>query len=146
MKPHELPKIKKAKKRLARGNAGKGGTTAGRGTKGQRARTSKGNIPFGFEGGQTPLKARLPQKKGFFPYLRKEFQIVNLSQISPKFKKGDKIDKEKLLKTGLIKSLKMPVKILAGGEIDKNLEIKADAFSASAIEKIEKADGKVIRK
>ena len=144
MKPHQLPKMTKNKKRIARGNAGSGGTTAGRGTKGQRSRTSRGHIPLGFEGGQTALKARLPKKKGFFPYLRKEYQVVNVDQLSTKFKDDDKIDLQKLLLNKLIKNLKSPVKILGDGEISKKLEITANAFSASAINKIKKAGGKII--
>jgi large subunit ribosomal protein L15 len=146
MNIYQLPKITKKKKRLARGNAGHGGTTAGRGTKGQRSRTSRGNIPSGFEGGQTALKARLPKKRGFFPYLRKKYQVVNIDQISAKFKDGDKIDKKELFKVHLIKNPKSLVKVLGDGQINKNIEISADAFSKSAKMKIEKNGGKVILK
>jgi len=142
MKPHQLKINKKSKKRAGRGNSGFRGTTAGRGTKGQKSRTKKGNIPFGFEGGQTSLKMRLPKKRGFKNIFRKEFQVVNLSQISSKFKNNDKINKKKLFSKKLIKKENAPVKILGGGEINKKIEIEADAYSVSAIKKIEKAGGK----
>lgn len=144
MKPHQLSKISGKKKRLGRGNSGKGGTTAGRGTKGQRSRTSRGNIPSSFEGGQTALKARLPKKRGFHPHVRVEFQVINLRNITAKFKENDLVDKEKLLKANLIKDIKRPVKVLGDGEIDKKMEIKANSFSASAKTKIEKAGGKAV--
>lgn len=146
MKPHQIKTNRKSKKRIARGNAGHGGTTAGRGTKGQGSRTSRGNLPREFEGGQTPLKMRLPKKRGFTNILRKEYQLVNVCQLSDKFKNNDKIDKDKLSVANLIKNKKGLVKILAGGEINKKIEISVDAFSSSAIKKIEKAGGKAITK
>lgn len=146
MKSHQLPKLNKKAKRLGRGNASGLGTTSGRGTKGQRSRTSRGNIPRGFEGGQTALKARLPKKRGFRNFKRVEYQIVNLDSISKKFKTGAKVDKKSLLANNLIKNLSQPVKILGKGDIDKKIEVSADAFSASAKDKITKAGGKTIFK
>lgn len=144
MKIHDLRISKKSKKRAGRGNAGFRGTTAGRGTKGQRSRTKRGNIPVGFEGGQTALKMRLPKSRGFRNISRKEFAIVNVSQLSDKFENNDKVNKKKLFSANLIKKENAPVKILAGGEINKKIEIEADAYSASAIKKIEKAGGKAV--
>lgn len=144
MKPQELKINKKKKIRSSRGNAGRRGGTSGRGTKGQRSRTSRGNIPLAFEGGQTALKMRLPKKRGFRNILRKEYQVVNVGDISAKFKAGDKVNRENLLAANLIKKKNAPLKILGNGEINKKLEITADGFSSSAAKKIEKAGGKVI--
>lgn len=143
MKAHQVVSIKeKEKRRIARGNAAGRGTTAGRGTKGQRSRTKRGNIPTGFEGGQMPIKMRIPKKKGFRSFKRKEFQVVNVGQLSDKFKDGDKIDQKKLLSSNLIKDIKKPVKILGDGKITKNLEVIANSFSKNAIKKIKAANGK----
>ena len=134
--------IKKTK-RIGRGNASGQGRTAGKGHKGYQSRSGTKNR-FHFEGGQTPLMRRLP-KRGFSNYgFRKEIQIVNLSKL---VSLGvDKIDNNILFNKGIINSLDIPVKILGNGELDKPIEIVADMFSKSSIEKLEKVGGKAIYK
>jgi len=131
------PGAKKKAKRVGRGD-----TTAGKGTKGQKAR-SGGAKPRWFEGGQMPLYRRLP-KRGFKNPFRKEYQVVNLDRLNALFDKGAEVDREALRAKGLIKKADKPVKILARGEINKPLTVKVDAVSASAKEKIEAAGGKVL--
>ena len=128
-------------KRIGRGNASGWGRTAGRGMNGYKSRSgSKSKLHF--EGGQTPLSRRLP-KRGFsnYPFM-KEFQIVNLEQLSNL--ELDKIDFDILYSNGLINKKNLPVKILGNGDLKAEIEITADAFSQSAISKIEKSGGKVI--
>lgn len=139
LKPKTKPK---KKKRIARGESGKGGKTAGRGHKGQKSR-SGGNIHPLFEGGQIPLYQRLPKRKGFVNIFKKEWQIINLEKLN-KFPEGTKITPEVLEKEGFIKKSENLIKILGNGNIDKKIEIIADSFSKSAKEKIEKAGGKAI--
>ncbi|MCD6087686.1 MAG: 50S ribosomal protein L15 [Candidatus Hydrothermae bacterium] len=131
------PGAKKKAKRVGRGD-----TTAGKGTKGQKAR-SGGAKPRWFEGGQMPLYRRLP-KRGFKNPFRKEYQVVNLDRLNALFDEGAEVDREALRVKGLIKKADKPVKILARGEINKPLTVKVDAVSASAKEKIEAAGGKVL--
>ena len=131
------PGAKKKAKRVGRGD-----TTAGKGTKGQKAR-SGGAKPRWFEGGQMPLYRRLP-KRGFKNPFRKEYQVVNLDRLNALFDEGAEVDREALRAKGLIKKADKPVKILARGEISKPLTVKVDAVSASAKEKIEAAGGKVL--
>ena len=131
------PGAKKKAKRVGRGD-----TTAGKGTKGQKAR-SGGAKPRWFEGGQMPLYRRLP-KRGFKNPFRKEYQVVNLDRLNALFDEGAEVDREALRAKGLIKKADKPVKILARGEINKPLTVKVDAVSASAKEKIEAAGGKVL--
>lgn len=127
-------------KRVGRGQGSGQGTTAGRGTKGQSSRS--GGRPFrGFEGGQMPIQRRLP-KFGFHNHFRKEFAIVNVSQLA-RFDEGAVVDIELLIGSGLVKKLRSGIKILGQGEITKALTVKANGFSSSAREKIEKAGGKV---
>ncbi|MEW6103044.1 MAG: 50S ribosomal protein L15 [bacterium] len=130
----------KKRKRLGRGEASGHGGTSTKGTKGQLAR--KGGKQPGFEGGQTPLKMRLP-KRGFYNPFRKEYQIVNIQSLS-RFPENTEITKELLYKENLIKDVKKPVKILASGEISIPLTINVDAISKSAASKIEASGGKVI--
>ncbi|MEW6482272.1 MAG: 50S ribosomal protein L15 [bacterium] len=130
----------KKRKRLGRGEASGHGGTSTKGTKGQLAR--KGGKQPGFEGGQTPLKMRLP-KRGFHNPNRREYQIVKLSSLN-KFPENTEITKEVLFKENLIKDIKKPVKILSEGEINIPLSIKVDAISTSALSKIEKSGGKVL--
>tara|TARA_B100001123_G_C15018293_1_gene910469 strand:+ start:343 stop:783 length:441 start_codon:yes stop_codon:yes gene_type:complete len=128
-------------KRIGRGNASGWGRTAGRGMNGYKSRSgSKAKLHF--EGGQTPLSRRLP-KRGFsnYPFMKK-FQIVNLEQLSNL--DLNKIDFEILYSNGIINKKNLPVKILGNGELKAGIEITADAFSQSAISKIEKSGGKVI--
>lgn len=130
----------KRKKKLGRGDSSGHGGTSTKGTKGQLAR--KGGKQPGFEGGQTPLKMRLP-KRGFHNPFRVSYQIVNLLSLN-KFPENTEITKELLLKANLIKDVKKPVKILARGEINIPFTINTDAISKSAKEKIEKAGGRII--
>ena len=131
----------KNKKRIGRGQGSGTGRTAGKGNKGYGSRSgSKAKIHY--EGGQTPLMRRLP-KRGFSNYpFKKEIQIINLNKIDSLGL--DKIDINTLIAKGLIKKAHLPVKILGLGDISKPIEISADLFSLSAVEKIEKAGGKVI--
>lgn len=128
-------------KRIGRGNASGQGRTAGKGHNGYQARSGTKNR-FHFEGGQTPLMRRLP-KRGFSNYgFRKEIQIINLDRLSNL--SIDKIDAKILYNEGIINKVDVPIKILGGGNISQPLEVIADMFSRSAIEKIEKAGGKAI--
>tara|TARA_B100000315_G_scaffold145762_1_gene134642 strand:- start:743 stop:1183 length:441 start_codon:yes stop_codon:yes gene_type:complete len=130
-------------KRIGRGNGSGQGGTAGKGHKGYQSRSGTKNR-FHFEGGQTPLMRRLP-KRGFSNYgFRKEIQIVNLDKIVSL--ELEKVDTEILYEKGIINTTNIPVKILGNGEISKPIEIQADTFSKSAIEKLEKAGGKAIFK
>ena len=130
-------------KRIGRGNGSGQGRTAGKGHKGYQSRSGTKNR-FHFEGGQTPLMRRLP-KRGFSNYgFRKEVQIVNLERIVSLNVK--KIDVDILFKRGVIKKTDIPVKILGNGDIKSPLEITADMFSKTAVEKLEKAGGKAIFK
>ena len=130
-------------KRIGRGNGSGQGRTAGKGHKGYQSRSGTKNR-FHFEGGQTPLMRRLP-KRGFSNYgFRKEVQIVNLEKIVSL--KIEKVDANILHDKGVIKKIDVPVKILGNGDVKNPVEITADMFSKSAIEKIEKAGGKAIYK
>ena len=131
---------KNNRKRIGRGSGSGFGGTSGKGHKGQNAR-SGGGVPAGFEGGQMPLKRRIP-KFGFHNIFRKEFAIVNVGSLNI-FNDGDVVDPEILRNKGLIKNFKDGIKILGNGELSKKITIKANKFSSSAIEKIEKAGGKV---
>ena len=126
-------------KRKGRGHATGNGKTAGRGHKGQKAR-SGGGVRIGFEGGQMPLARRIP-KRGFNNIFAKPLEIVNLSALD-KFEDGAVIDAEALLGAGIISKCKYGVKILGNGEITKKFDVKAAAFSETAKQKIEAAGGK----
>ena len=130
-------------KRIGRGNGSGQGRTAGKGHKGYQSRSGTKNR-FHFEGGQTPLMRRLP-KRGFSNYgFRKEVQIVNLQRVASL--EIDKVDAAILHEKGVIKKMDVPVKILGNGDLNNPIEITADMFSQSAIEKLEKAGGKAIYK
>jgi large subunit ribosomal protein L15 len=131
---------KKKRKRVGRGDGSGHGTYSGRGCKGQKSRTGCDMRP-GFEGGQLPLIKRLPQKRGFFNVFRTEYSLVNVGKLGI-FESGSEVTPEKLLATGIVKSLQRPIKILASGEISHPLVIKANKFSAAAKAKIEAAGGK----
>ena len=138
---HDLkpaPGSKKAKKRVGRGIGGKGGKTAGRGSKGQGAR---GQVPAGFEGGQTPLHRRTPKAKGFKNTFRVEYHVVNLDSLEA-FPSGAEIDADALRARGLVAKRGL-VKILGRGELTKALTVRAHAFSQGAISAIEGAGGRV---
>lgn len=143
MKLNELspPKgARKAVKRLGRGPGSGHGKTAGRGTKGQKAR-SGGNIRPGYEGGQMPLQRRLP-KRGFTNIFRKEFTIVNIRDLG-RFQKGSVVDKAALTASGLVRQNSDGVKLLGQGTIDYPLVLKVDRCSGSARTKIEAVGGRV---
>ena len=127
-------------KRLGQGPGSGKGKTAGKGHKGDKARTGGGVRP-GFEGGQMPLTRRTP-KRGFNNYrFAKVFQPVNLDTLERKFEAGAEIDSEALYNARVIRKKDIPVKILADGELTKAFKIKAGAFSAEAVKKIEAAGG-----
>lgn len=143
MKLHELspaPGSVRDVKRIGRGHGSGNGKTAGKGHKGQKAR-SGGSIRPGFEGGQMPLQRRIP-KRGFNNIFAKQYVIVNVSDLDAKFEAGAVVDTNALMEAGLVKKPMDGVKILGNGEVTKNFTVKAAAFSKSAIEKIEKAGGK----
>ncbi len=143
MKLYELkpaPGSKKGRRRVGRGQASGWGKTSGRGHDGQNAR-SGGGVRIGFEGGQLPIYRRLP-KRGFSNYrFATRYTIVNLSQLENL--EENVITPELLLEMGVIKKLQDGLKVLGEGELSRALEVKAHKFSASAVEKIEKAGGKV---
>jgi len=129
----------KRKTRVGRGQASGLGKTAGRGGKGQKART--GNMHFeGFEGGQSPLQRRLP-KRGFTNIHREPFAVVNLLALEA-FPAGTVLDPAALLAAGLVKDAKLKVKVLGDGELTNAITVHAHKFSASAKAKIEAAGGK----
>ena len=141
MKLHHLrpaPGAKTAKTRVGRGEASKG-KTAGRGTKGTKARNQ---VPVGFEGGQMPIHMRLPKLKGFKNPFKVEFQVVNLDRINELFPEGGDVTVESLVAKGAVRK-GHPVKVLGQGDLSVKVAITADAFSGSAKEKIEAAGGTV---
>ncbi|MDQ0360046.1 50S ribosomal protein L15 [Breznakia pachnodae] len=142
MKLHEMKYnegARKSRKRLGRGHGSGTGKTAGKGHKGQNAR-SGGGVRLGFEGGQTPLARRLP-KRGFTNFTRKEYAIVNVESLN-KFDNGVEVTPELLIETGLVGKELSGIKILGQGELEKKLTVKANKFSKSAAAVIEKAGGK----
>ena len=142
MKLHELSPVAgstKESKRKGRRHGSGNGKTAGKGHKGQKARSGGGVRP-GFEGGQTALARRIP-KRGFNNIFATEYAIVNVSDLE-RFVDGTVVDTELLKASGLIKKELDGVKILGNGDLTKNLTVKAAKFSAAAKEKIEKAGGK----
>jgi large subunit ribosomal protein L15 len=170
MKLHDLhpaPGSRTRRTRVGRGIAAGGGKTAGRGTKGQKARAG-GSIPPWFEGGQTPLHQRIPKLRGFRNPFKIEFEVVNLGRIAAlvelgAFEPGEQpgagktgatktgsstsapitVNQEILRAVGLVRTLDKPLKILGQGEVDRPLFVVADAFSRSAVTKIEAAGGTV---
>ncbi|AFI26675.1 50S ribosomal protein L15 [Bacillus sp. A053] len=141
MKLHELKPSegsRKTRNRVGRGIGSGNGKTAGKGHKGQNARSGGGVRP-GFEGGQMPLFQRLP-KRGFTNINRKEYTVVNLDKLNG-FAEGTEVTPELLLETGVISKLNAGVKILGNGKLEKKLTVKANKFSASAKEAVEAAGG-----
>jgi large subunit ribosomal protein L15 len=124
---------------VGRGISAGQGKTAGRGTKGQGARTGAGIKPY-FEGGQLPLVRRLPHTRGFTNINRVEYAPVNLDALNAKFDAGSQVTPEELFARGLVNT-SAPIKILGRGELTKSLTVKAHAFSDSAKEKIAAAGG-----
>ncbi|HEU0235929.1 MAG TPA: 50S ribosomal protein L15 [Candidatus Limnocylindrales bacterium] len=163
MKLHDLRPAEGAhrpRKRVGRGIAAGGGKTAGRGTKGQKARAG-GSIPPWFEGGQTPLHMRIPKLRGFKNRFKIDYEVVNVGAIAQlveagAFEPGDPpgtksrgkpapitVNQEILRATGLVRTLDKPLKILGAGELSTSLFVVADAFSRTAVAKIEAAGGSV---
>jgi large subunit ribosomal protein L15 len=139
VKIHELkpaPGSRRPKQRVGRGIGGKGGKTAGRGSKGQGARDT---VPAGFEGGQTPLHRRTPKAKGFKNPFRIEYHVVNLETLDA-FDSGAEVSPDTLRGRGLVAKQGL-VKVLARGELTKPLTVKAHGFSAAAVRAIEAAGG-----
>ena len=144
MKLHDLkpmPGANRKRVRKGRGIAAGQGKTAGRGTKGQRARAGRG-ISLYFEGGQLPLSRRLPQLPGFHNKFRQEYEEVNLDTLDQTFESGAQVTIAALIEQGLVKKGHR-VKVLGRGEITKALTVSAHAFSASASEKIRAAGGQI---
>ncbi len=142
MKLHELAPAEGAVTsawRKGRGTGSGNGKTAGKGHKGQNARSGGGVRP-GFEGGQNPLYRRLP-KRGFKNRFAKVYSIINVSDLE-KYNDGDVIDINTLLSEGVIRKVNDGLKVLGDGEISKKITVKASVFSATAKEKIEAAGGK----
>ena len=142
MKMHELaPAIGSTKeaKRIGRGHGSGNGKTPGKGHKGQKARAGHGMRP-GFEGGQMPLQRRVP-KRGFNNIFAKEWLAINVAALEV-FEDGTVVDAAALAQKGIIKKANLPVKVLGNGKLTKKLEVKLNAFSASAAEKITAAGGK----
>jgi len=132
---------KKRRKRVGRGDGSGHGTYSGRGCKGQKSRSGF-KMSRGFEGGQLPLIRRLPRKRGFTNIFRTEYSIVNIGELSI-FEAGSEVTPERLVMTGVVKSLRHPIKVLAEGDINHPLVVKANRFSAAAKAKIEAAGGEV---
>lgn len=143
MKLHELSPAfgaTKEVKRIGRGHGSGHGKTAGKGHKGQWARSGGGVRP-GFEGGQTALARRMP-KRGFNNIFATEYATVNVSDLEARFESGAEIDAAALVECGLIKKTLDGIKVLGNGELTKSFTVKAAKFTATASEKIEKAGGK----
>lgn len=131
---------RKERKRIGRGHGSGNGKTAGKGHKGQKAR-SGGGVALGFEGGQTPLYKRIP-KRGFTNFTRKEYAIINVEDLNV-FENGVEVTPELLIETGLVKKELSGVKVLGNGTLEKKLTVKCHKASKSAVAAIEKAGGKV---
>jgi len=144
MLPNDLRPPRGAKhkrKRVGRGNASGHGTYSGRGLKGQKSR-SGAKLHIGFEGGQLPLIQRLSRKRGFTNIFRVDYAEVNLSSLGSRFPAGSEVTPEALIRAGVLKNLKKPVKVLGQGDLEGALTVRAHKFSAAARQKIEAAGGK----
>ena len=130
----------KHKKRVGRGQGSGSGKTCGRGHKGQNSR-SGGKTPVGFEGGQMPLKRRLP-KRGFTNIFKKRYALINVGDLC-RFENGSVVDIEALIKSGLVKKLYDGIKVLGNGEIDRPITLKVHKWTKSASAKIAAAGGKI---
>lgn len=143
MKLHELQPAegsRKVRNRVGRGSSSGNGKTAGRGHKGQKAR-SGGGVRLGFEGGQQPLFRRIP-KRGFSNINRKEYAVVNLDTLN-RFEEGTEVTPALLVESGVVRNEKSGIKVLAKGAVEKKLTVKAHKFSEAAKEAIEAAGGTV---
>lgn len=142
MKQHELapsPGARHKRKRIGRGLGSGHGRTAGKGSKGQKARSGC-SIRLGFEGGQNPLIKRLPEKRGFTNIFRVEYDTINITLLN-RFEADSEVTPQQFVEKGLVKSLKKPIKILGDGELSKPLTVSAHKFSQTARSKIEAAGG-----
>lgn len=147
MKLHDLKPDKGSKRkrtRVGRGIAAGKGKTAGRGHKGQGARSGGGKGPY-FEGGQLPLVRRLPFKRGFTNIFGIRYQEVNVDMLEARFEEGAVVNGASLAGVGLVRDAGKPIKVLGRGDLGKKLDVHANKFSKSAVEKIEKAGGSVNR-
>jgi large subunit ribosomal protein L15 len=143
LKVHHLkpaPGSHTKKTRVGRGEGSKG-KTAGRGTKGTKARYQ---VPAAFEGGQMPIHMRLPKLKGFKNRFRVEYQVVNVAQLEKLFPKGGAIGVDELVSAGAVRKGE-PVKVLGNGDLSVKLDVTANAFSESAREKIAAAGGSITK-
>jgi large subunit ribosomal protein L15 len=141
MKLHHLkpaPGSKQSRIRVGRGEGGRRGKTAGRGTKGSKAR---GTIPAWFEGGQMPIYRRLPKIKGFRNPNKEYFALVNVERLE-EFRQGSSVGPDELRAKGLVKK-RGRIKVLGEGDLSKQLTVRAHAFSVGAVEKIQAAGGTV---
>lgn len=142
VKQHDLspaPGSKGSRKRVGRGSGSGHGNYSGKGMKGQKSRSGGGVKPY-FEGGQLPLVKRLPTKRGFTNIFRTEYVVVNVGSLNV-FEPGSSVDREMLVRAGVIKKTASPIKLLGTGTIDRALTVRVDKYSASAKEKIVAAGG-----
>ncbi len=147
MKLHDLKPDKGSKRkrtRVGRGIAAGKGKTAGRGHKGQGARSGGGKGPY-FEGGQLPLVRRLPFKRGFTNIFAIHYQEVNVDTLEARFDEGALVDGAALAAVGLVRDAGEPIKVLGRGDLSKKLDVHANKFTKSAAAKIEQAGGSVNR-
>ncbi|VEI12831.1 50S ribosomal protein L15 [Trueperella bialowiezensis] len=145
IKLHDLrpaPGSNRPRKRVGRGEGGKGGKTAGRGTKGTRARNT---VRPGFEGGQMPLHMRLPKLRGFKNPAKVYYQVVNLDALGELFPEGGDVTVADLVAKGAVRKNR-PVKVLGSGEINVKVNVTVDAWSSSAQQKIEAAGGSLTKR
>ena len=145
MRLHDLkpdPGSKRRRKRVGRGIAAGQGKTAGRGHKGQGARSGGGKGPY-FEGGQLPLVRRLPFKRGFTNIFAIRYQEVNVDMLEARFEDGAVVNGASLAAAGLVRKADEPIKVLGRGDLSKKLEVHANKFTKSAAAKIEQAGGSV---
>ena len=137
------PGARRNRKRVGRGNASGNGTYAGRGMKGQKARAG-GGVRRGFEGGQLPVIRRLPSQRGFTNIFKKEYAVVNLDSIVAKLPEESEVTPELLKEARLIRGMRLPVKVLGRGDMDKAVTVLAHKFSDEARRKIEAAGGQAV--
>ena len=134
----------KKPKRVGRGSSSGLGTTAGKGNKGQQSRSGKTGPYVGFEGGQMPLYRRLARRGFSNAVFRTEYTVFNLDVLEAKYADGETVDRESLVKKGLLGKASASIKVLGNGELTKKLTVAVDKVSASAKAKIEKAGGSVV--
>ncbi len=133
----------KKPKRVGRGSSSGLGTTAGKGNKGQQSRSGSAVPYVGFEGGQMPLYRRIARKGFSNKVFKKEYTVLNVSQLEQKYADGETVNRESLTSKGLVKKSKVAIKVLGDGELTKKLTVDVDKVSATAKSKIEKCGGSV---